>query len=81
MHCVSSKLNPVQYDINAMYSGLFLRTLEHIQLTVYATVSYGGLLYSGGSEKIIVYYDFTVSRRGLVFGYSNPMAAKVLLFG
>lgn len=48
------------------HSGLFLRTLEHIQLTVYATVSYGGLLYSGGSEKIIVYYDFTVSNRGWV---------------
>ncbi|XP_042215580.1 uncharacterized protein LOC121861737 [Homarus americanus] len=40
-------------------SGLFLRTLEHIQLTVYATVSHGGLLYTGGSNKAIVYYDFT----------------------
>ena len=30
-------------------------------MTVYATISYGGLLYTGGSEKIIVYYDFTVS--------------------
>lgn len=60
---IDCKISPVYYNIIVIYSGLFLRTLEHIQLTVYATVSYGGLLYSGGSEKIIVYYDFTVSTR------------------
>lgn len=42
-------------------TGLFLRTLEHIQLTVYATLSHEGLLYAGGSNKAIVYYDFAVS--------------------
>lgn len=54
---VAAKTTPLM--IRDAMTGLFLRTLEHIQLTVYATVSYGGLLYSGGSEKIIVYYDFT----------------------
>ncbi|KAK7080910.1 hypothetical protein SK128_026218 [Halocaridina rubra] len=54
---VSAKTTPLM--IRDAMSGLFLRTLEHIQLTVYATVSYGGLLYSGGSNKTIVYYDFT----------------------
>ncbi|KAG0714151.1 Zinc finger protein 106 [Chionoecetes opilio] len=54
---VAAKTTPLM--IRDAMTGLFLRTLEHIQMTVYATVSYGGLLYSGGSEKIIVYYDFT----------------------
>lgn len=52
-------------------TGLFLRTLEHIQLTVYATLSHEGLLYAGGSNKAIVYYDFAVSVSAfplLIFG-------------
>lgn len=54
---VAAKTTPLM--IRDAMTGLFLRTLEHIQMTVYATVSHGGLLYTGGSEKIIVYYDFT----------------------
>ncbi|XP_069942503.1 uncharacterized protein [Cherax quadricarinatus] len=60
---VAAKTTPLM--IRDAMTGLFLRTLEHIQLTVYATVSHGGLLYTGGSNKAIVYYDFTTgSSRG-----------------
>lgn len=54
---VAAKTTPLM--IRDAMSGLFLRTLEHIQLTVYATVSHGGILYTGGSNKSIIYYDFT----------------------
>ncbi|XP_069179421.1 uncharacterized protein [Procambarus clarkii] len=60
---VAAKTTPLM--IRDAMTGLFLRTLEHIQVTVYATVSHGGLLYTGGSNKAIVYYDFTTgSSRG-----------------
>lgn len=53
---VAAKTTPLM--VRDAMSGLFLRTLEHIQLTVYATLSHEGLLYAGGSNKAIVYYDF-----------------------
>ncbi|CAL4130122.1 unnamed protein product, partial [Meganyctiphanes norvegica] len=62
---VVAKSSPLM--VRDAMSGLFLRTFEHIQDTVYSAVFSSGLLYTAGSNKTIVIYDFaTGNHKGII---------------